>query len=80
MNENPTPAADPARGRFWLIQLTRLSGIVFMLAGLAVLTGKVDLPRAAGVVLLLVGAGVVIAIVRRKRPAAKLPTDDRQEW
>ena len=31
-------------------------------------------------VLLLVGAGVVIAIVRRKRPAAKLPTDDRQEW
>ena len=26
-----------------------------MLAGLAVLTGKVDLPRAAGVVLLLVG-------------------------
>ena len=31
-------------------------------------------------VLLLVGAGVVVAIVRRKRPAAKLPTDDRQEW
>lgn len=55
MNEHPTPPADPARGRFWLIQLTRLSGIVFMLAGLAVLTGKVDLPRAAGVVLLLVG-------------------------
>ena len=30
--------------------------------------------------LLAVGAGVVISIVRRKRPAAKLPTDDKQEW
>ena len=31
-------------------------------------------------VLLVIGAGVVAAIVRRKRPAAKLPTDERQEW
>ena len=32
------------------------------------------------VVLLAIGTGMVVAIVRRKRPASKLPTDDGQEW
>ena len=46
---------DLARSRFFVIQLVRLSGAVMVVAGLAVLVGKLDLPRAAGVVLALVG-------------------------
>lgn len=50
----PVPT-DPAKQRFWVLQLLRLSGGALALLGIAAMTGKVDLPWAAGAVLFAVG-------------------------
>ena len=52
---------DPARPRFFVIQLLRLSGVAFVLAGLAILNGVIDLPDIAGYVIL--GVGLIDALV-----------------
>ncbi|MFC0588489.1 hypothetical protein ACFFF7_03595 [Novosphingobium aquiterrae] len=46
---------DPARQRFIVLQLMRLSGAFFALLGLLVIARKVDMPVVAGYVFLLVG-------------------------
>ena len=70
MSDNPAPR-DPAVPRYFAIQVLRLSGALMVAAGLAVLTGRLDLPRAAGVVLVLAGlfdfAVVPVLLARRWR-------------
>ncbi|MFM5886224.1 MAG: hypothetical protein ACKOQ3_13030 [Novosphingobium sp.] len=46
---------DPAKQRFIVLQLLRLSGAFFALLGLLVIARKVDLPIVAGYVFLVVG-------------------------
>lgn len=50
-------SSDPARGRFFILQLVRLVGVAMVLSGLAITQGAIDLPPAVGV--LLVAAGFV---------------------
>lgn len=52
---------DPAKPRFLVIQLLRLSGVAFVLVGLAILNGVIDLPDIAGYAIL--GVGLVDALV-----------------
>lgn len=46
---------DLAKQRFVMMQVARLSGIGLALAGITIVAGKLDLPRAAGVLLFLFG-------------------------
>ena len=46
---------DPARAKFLVIQLLRLTGVGLVLLGLAILNGAVDLPEPAGYVFFVVG-------------------------
>lgn len=46
---------DPAKPRWLIIQLLRLSGAVFVAVGLAIMAGKIALPPAAGTVLAVIG-------------------------
>jgi hypothetical protein len=51
----PTPASDPAKSRFIAIQLIRLTGVGMVMLGIAIMVGKVDLPRVAGYALAAIG-------------------------
>lgn len=67
-------APDPARNRFIVIQLMRLSGVAMVMFGLAILSGKTDLPLAAGYVLSVVGmfdAMVVPLLLSRRWKSPK---------
>jgi hypothetical protein len=46
---------DPAKPRFLVIQMLRLSGVAFVLVGLAILNGVIELPEIAGYVILGIG-------------------------
>lgn len=46
---------DPAKARFLVIQMVRLSGVALVLLALAILARKIDLPEAVGYVLFVVG-------------------------
>lgn len=52
---------DPAKARFFVIQLLRLSGVAFVLVGLAILNGVIALPDIAGYVIL--GVGLVDTLI-----------------
>jgi hypothetical protein len=52
---------DPARRRFMVVQAMRWAGVAFVILGLLVINGRVDLPREAGYVLFLIG--IVDALV-----------------
>ena len=47
---------DPAAGRFWMLQLMRLGGILLALGGILILSGKVNGPDVLGYGLLVFGA------------------------
>lgn len=47
--------ADPAKARFLVIQLVRVSGVALALFGMLALAGRFDLPRPAGLALVLIG-------------------------
>lgn len=47
--------SDPARARFFILQLVRLVGVAMVLGGLAITQGAIDLPPAIGVVLIALG-------------------------
>lgn len=51
----PTRAPDPAKSRFIAIQLIRLTGVGMVMLGIAIMVGKVDLPRVAGYLLAAIG-------------------------
>jgi hypothetical protein len=64
MNNTPSPV-DPARQRFVVLTIVRLSGVAIAILGMAILAGKVDLPAVAGYVLTAVGAldALVVPVV-----------------
>ncbi len=47
---------DPAIGRFWLLQLIRLGGIVMVLTGAMAVAGRLRLTEGQGAVLMVGGA------------------------
>lgn len=49
----PTP--DPAKARFMIMNVVRLSGIAVALLGLAIIAGKLDLGREIGAFLFIFG-------------------------
>lgn len=46
---------DPAKGRFFIIQALRFSGVALVVLGVAVIAGKLPLPELVGYVLLSIG-------------------------
>ncbi len=59
---------DPAKPRFFVIQLLRLSGVALVLAGLAIINGVIELPEIAGYAILVVGlADALIAPILLSR-------------
>ena len=48
-------AHDPARARFFMIQALRLSGLGLVIVAMAILAGKIDLPKIVAYVLFVVG-------------------------
>jgi hypothetical protein len=57
---------DPARGRFIVMQLVRLSGVVLVLFGVLLQAGRIealrDVPVAAAYVLIVIGLVEVFAL------------------
>jgi thiosulfate reductase cytochrome b subunit len=53
---------DPARGRFFALQAIRLAGVLQVVLGLAVLTGKLEGPAIAGYLLLANGLADALLI------------------
>ena len=50
------PSEDPAAGRFWMLQLMRLGGILLVAGGIAILSGRVAGPEILGYGLVVLGA------------------------
>ncbi|MEP7221437.1 MAG: hypothetical protein ABI673_02090 [Novosphingobium sp.] len=56
MSETPaSPGPDPAKARFFAINLMRISGAALVMLGLGVQLGKIDLPPIAGPILAFIG-------------------------
>lgn len=53
---------DPAIGRFWLLQLVRLIGVVMVLTGAMAVAGRIGLSEGQGAVL-MVGGGVAFFFI-----------------
>lgn len=53
---------DPAKGRFIVMQLVRLSGVALVMFGLAITVGRTDLPAPLGIVMVLIGLFEVLAL------------------
>ncbi len=51
----PAPERDPAKRRFFALQLIRLSGAALAMTGLGTMAGKLPLPFPVGVVLFIAG-------------------------
>lgn len=47
---------DPAIGRFWMLQLMRLGGLLLVIAGVMMIAGRLPAPPVLGYGLLLLGA------------------------
>lgn len=60
---------DPAKARFMILNLVRVTGMALALLGLAIIAGKVAVPREVGYVFFVVGlldALIVPIILARK--------------
>jgi len=55
---------DPAKHRFLVIQLARLSGLALVILGLLVVRGMIGLPEIAGYVLLAAGMAEILIVPR----------------
>ena len=55
MNDIPGQPSDPAKGRFLVLQMLRLSGIALVILGLLIVNGNIDLPAIAGYAFLAIG-------------------------
>jgi hypothetical protein len=66
---------DPAQGKWMIMQAVRLAGVVQVVLGILVITGKIDWPAVIGYV--LAGNGLldvfVIPLVLAKRWKSPLP-------
>ncbi|MEN9718092.1 MAG: hypothetical protein RIQ99_970 [Pseudomonadota bacterium] len=60
---------DPAKSRFFTMQLVRLAGALLAMAGLSVLAGKLPLPQSIGAILFVAGIThlFVVPIILAKR-------------
>ena len=47
---------DPAASRYWMLQLMRLGGILLVLGGVLIISGRVNGPPELGYGLLVLGA------------------------
>ena len=47
---------DPAASRYWMLQLMRLGGILLVLGGVLIISGRVSGPPELGYGLLVLGA------------------------
>ena len=68
----PEAAPDPAKRRFIVMQAVRLAGVVTVLAGMLIATGKLPVvPRLAGFLIMVVGfldmAVMPLVLARRWR-------------
>lgn len=54
-------SADPARNRFIVINVVRVTGVAMVLTALLILAGKIDLPQPAAIV--LAGLGMIEVFV-----------------
>lgn len=64
-----TPAPDPAKKRFFIIQALRWAGVAFVLAGLLIVNRKIALPQIVGYLFVvngLVDAFVLPVILARR--------------
>lgn len=52
---------DPARARFLVIQMLRISGVALVVLGIAIIRHKIDLPEVAGYAIIV--AGLVDALL-----------------
>ena len=69
------PSDDPAAGRYWMLQLMRLGGILLVVGGILILSGRVPGPEVLGYGLVVLGAfeffALPIVLARRwKSPDA----------
>lgn len=55
MTDERAKADEIAKRRFMAINLIRISGVVFVMAGLAIVQGAIDWPKEAGYALTIVG-------------------------
>lgn len=46
---------DPARARYFVIQMLRISGVALVVLGIAIIRRKIDLPEIAGYFIVAVG-------------------------
>jgi len=46
---------DPARARYFVIQMLRISGVALVVLGIAIIRRKIDLPEIAGYFIAAVG-------------------------
>lgn len=51
----PDPALDPAKARFLIMNVVRLTGMLVALLGLTIIAGKIDLGREIGAFLFIFG-------------------------
>ena len=57
--------ADPAIGRYYLIQLVRLACAGVVLIGGMIMTGRIEAPEWLGGIVLLAGAGAFFTLPNR---------------
>lgn len=50
------PSDDPAAGRFWMLQLMRFGGILLVVGGVVILSGRIAGPEVLGYGLVILGA------------------------
>lgn len=63
------PPPDPARTRFFAIQLMRWSGLALVMIGLLAVNRRIDLPEITGYALLAIGlaAALVMPVLLARR-------------
>ena len=52
----PDPGSDPAIARYWMLQLMRVGGLLLVIGGVLILSGRVPGPEVLGYGLLVLGA------------------------
>ena len=57
-----SPPGDPALGRFWLLQMSRLLGLGLVVVAVLIAARKIEAPELAGYALLLIGAATYFAL------------------
>ncbi|NJC34701.1 hypothetical protein GGR88_002215 [Sphingomonas jejuensis] len=71
-------SVDPARNRFFLLAATRIGGVLLIMFGIVVASGRSDgVPVAAGYAMVVAGFLVIGVLTRRLARRWRSPGDDR---